>query len=108
AGAVEFRHPLARSAIYADAPAERRRDAHRALAAALPDRDVDRRAWHLAAAAVGADDSASVALEQAGTRSRDRSAYTTASAAFERAARLGADPERRGRLLLQAAGAAWF
>ncbi|HEY6479664.1 MAG TPA: AAA family ATPase, partial [Streptosporangiaceae bacterium] len=42
AGEVEFRHPLARSAIYADAPASRRRDVHRALAAALPDRDVDR------------------------------------------------------------------
>ncbi|MEO8688445.1 MAG: AAA family ATPase, partial [Solirubrobacteraceae bacterium] len=62
AGSVEFRHPLARSAIYADAPAAQRRDAHRALAAALPDRDVDRRAGQLAAAAVGADDSASAAL----------------------------------------------
>ncbi|MDE3129844.1 MAG: AAA family ATPase, partial [Acidobacteriota bacterium] len=74
AGTVEFRHPLARSAIYADAPAAQRRDAHRALAAALPDRDVDRRAWHLAAAVIGTDDAASAALEQAGTRGRDRSA----------------------------------
>jgi DNA-binding CsgD family transcriptional regulator len=108
AGAVEFRHPLARSAIYADAPAERRRDAHRALAAALPDRDVDRRAWHLAAAAVGADDDASAALEQAATRGRDRSAYATAAAAFERAGRLAADGERRARLLREAAEVRWL
>ena len=108
AGQVEFRHPLARSAIYADAPAGQRRDAHRALAAALPDRDVDRRAWHLAAAATGPDEPASAALEQAGVRSRDRSAYATAAAAYERAARLADEPERRARLLLEAAEAAWL
>ena len=108
AGAVEFRHPLARSAIYADATAGQRRDAHRALAAALPDRDVDRRAWHLAAAAIGTDDSASAALEQAGARARDRSAYATAAAAFERAGQLAADTERRARLLWEAGEAAWL
>jgi DNA-binding CsgD family transcriptional regulator len=107
-GAVEFRHPLARSAIYADAPAGQRRDAHRALAAALPDRDVDRRAWHLASAAIGTDDSASAALEQAGARGRDRSAYATAAAAFERAGQLAADAERRAWLLWEAAEAAWL
>jgi DNA-binding CsgD family transcriptional regulator len=108
AGVVEFRHPLARSAIYAGAPAGERRAAHRALAAALPDRDVDRRAWHLAAAATGPDEPASSALEQAGIRSRDRSAYATAGAAFERAGRLAADQERRAGLLWQAADAAWL
>ena len=82
-GRVEFRHPLARSAIYADAPAWQRRGAHRALAGALPDLDVDRRAWHLAAAATGPDEAASAALEQAGARSRDRSAYATATVAYE-------------------------
>jgi len=106
-GSAEFRHPLARSAIYAAATAEERRAAHRALAAALPDRDIDRRAWHLAAAAVGTDNAASAALEQAGVRSRDRSSYATAAAAFERAARLAADTERRARLLLCAAESAW-
>jgi DNA-binding CsgD family transcriptional regulator len=108
AGAVEFRHPLARSAIYADAPASQRREAHRALATALPDRDVDRRAWHLAAAAAGTDETASAALEQAGTRGRDRSAYATASAAFERAGRLTADSERRARLLRDSAETGWL
>ena len=98
----------ARSAIYADAPAAQRRAAHRALAAALPDRDVDRRAWHLAAAAVGADEAASAALAQAGARSRERSAYATAAAAFERAGRLAADPERRALLLWEAADTAWL
>jgi len=107
-GAVEFRHPLARLAIYTDAPADQRRGAHRALAGALPDRDADRRAWHLAAAAAGTDESASVALEQAGARAQDRSAYAAAAAAFERAARLTADGARRPRLLLEAASAAWL
>jgi DNA-binding CsgD family transcriptional regulator len=108
AGVVEFRHPLARSAIYADAPASQRREVHRALAAALPDRDVDRRAWHLAAAAAGTDESASAALEQAGARGRDRSAYATATAAFERAGRLTAGGERRARLLRESAEAGWL
>jgi DNA-binding CsgD family transcriptional regulator len=107
AGSIEFRHPLVRSAVYADAPAAQRRQAHRALAAALPDRDVDRRAWHLAAAATGFDEAASAALEQAGARARDRSAYATASAAFERAGRLAAPGERRARLLWQAGEAGW-
>jgi len=108
AGTVEFRHPLARSAVYADAPASQRRAAHRAMAAVLPDRDADRRAWHLAAAAVGPDETASVALAQAATRSRDRSAYVPAAAAFERAGRLVADGERRAWLLWQAAEAGWL
>jgi DNA-binding CsgD family transcriptional regulator len=107
-GAVEFRHPLARSAIYADAPPSERRRAHRALAAVLPDREVDRRAWHLASAAVGPDEAASAALEQAGARSRDRSAYATASAAFERAAQLADDLDRRAGLFWEAATVGWL
>ena len=108
AGTVEFRHPLALSAVYADAPASQRRAAHRAMAAVLPDRDADRRAWHLAAAAVGPDETASAALAQTASRSRDRSAYATAAAAFERAGRLVADGERRAWLLWQAAEAGWL
>ncbi len=106
-GSVEFRHPLARSAIYADAPLDSRRETHAALAAALPDRDIDRRAWHLAAAAAGVDATAAAALEQAGGRAHDRSAYASAAAAFERAAGLTPDTPHRARLLRAAAEASW-
>jgi DNA-binding CsgD family transcriptional regulator len=107
-GTVEFVHPLARSAVYADAPAQERRAAHAALAAALPDRDIDRRAWHLSAASVGPNDEASSALEQAGARAQERSAYTVAAAAFERAARLASLEDARARLLFAGADAAWL
>ena len=105
AGRFEFQHPLVRSAIYGEAEAQERRAAHRALADALPDRELDRRAWHLASAAVGPDTAASSALEQAGVRARRRSAYSEAAAAFERAARLAPDPERQPALLHAAADA---
>jgi DNA-binding CsgD family transcriptional regulator len=107
-GFAEFRHPLARSAVYGEAAPHERRAAHRALAGALPDRDADRRAWHLASAATGPDRSASAALEQAAQRARERTAYSVASAAYERAARLDDDDARRGRLLYEAAESAWL
>jgi DNA-binding CsgD family transcriptional regulator len=105
---IEFRHPLARSAIYGDAPADRRRELHRALASALPDSEADRRAWHLALASLGPDDVASSALEQAGQRAYQRSAYDVSSRAFERAARLAPEEPRQGQLLYAAADAAWL
>jgi DNA-binding CsgD family transcriptional regulator len=107
-GRFEFRHPLARAAIYGEAAPERRREAHAALAAALPERELDRRAWHLAVAAVGIDEAAASALEQAGSRARERSAYATAADCFERAAGLAGDEQHRCRLLFGAADAAWL
>ncbi|MGE5689111.1 MAG: helix-turn-helix transcriptional regulator [Pseudomonadota bacterium] len=107
-GRLEFRHPLARSAIYGAARADQRRRVHRALADELPDADADRRAWHLALAAVGPDEAASDALAQAAQRARGRSAYDVASQAFERAARLAPTEDRRGPLLHAAADAAWL
>ncbi len=107
-GVAEFRHPLARAAIYNDALPEERRQAHRALADALPDRDADRRAWHLASAAVGPDEPACSALRQAAERARERSAYATSAAAFERAARLTPDEGVCDQLLYEAAAAAWL
>jgi DNA-binding CsgD family transcriptional regulator len=105
---IEFTHPLARAAIYAEASPSERRAAHRALADALPDRDVDRRAWHLAAASVGPDAHASRALAQAGERARERSAYAVAATAFERAAALATDEHVRDELTLVAASSAWL
>ena len=107
-GRLEFCHPLARSAIYGGAEADLRRTAHRALADALPDSDADRRAWHLALAALGPDEAASSALDQAAARARERSAYEVASSAFERAALLAVDDVRRGSLLFAAADTAWL
>jgi AAA ATPase-like protein len=107
-GRAEFVHPLARSAIYARAPAPQRRQAHAALARALPDRDLDARAWHLAAASVGPNDEAAAALEHAAHRASERSAYAVAAAALERSGRLSSSGAERGRRLFAAAEAAWL
>jgi DNA-binding CsgD family transcriptional regulator len=107
AGRIVFEHPLARSAVYSEAGAQQRRAAHRALAGALPDRDRDRRAWHLAAASTGPDEPAAEALAGAGARARERAAYAVAAAAFERGARLHPEVGRRAELLFDAAESAW-
>ncbi|SDU56645.1 ATP-binding protein [Jiangella alkaliphila] len=106
AGGLEFRHPLVRAAAYQDVPLARRLAAHQALAAVLDDaRDADRRAWHLAAAATGADEIAAAALDRAAERALARGAPAAASRAWERAAALsGGTPEGR---LVDAARAAY-
>jgi hypothetical protein len=72
---VDFVHPLVRAAVYAIAEPAERRALHAAAAAAVPQEDVDRRAWHRCEAALGLDDV--VAAEMAAlARRADRAART--------------------------------
>ena len=105
---VEFRHPLVRSAVYHAAAPSERRSAHRALAEGLPPTArPEARAWHLAGAALGPDEAAAAALEQAAEDARGRGGYAAAAAALERAARLSPDPTVAIGRLAAAADAAW-
>ena len=115
---VAFRHPLIASAMVAITPPSERRAAHRALADALVE-DAERRAWHLAQAAVGPDESVARALDEAalsawrrgGGGAKRRSAggdrrHGGASAAMRaliRAGELSPHPADRSRRLVEAA-----
>jgi DNA-binding CsgD family transcriptional regulator len=104
---LRFRHPLIRAAVHQRAPIDRRILAHRALADAFDAADqADRRAWHLAAAATGVDETTAAALESTGERARERSGHLAAALAYEKAARLTADIVNRSRRLTLAAEAA--
>jgi DNA-binding CsgD family transcriptional regulator len=102
---IQFRHPLMRATVYHGASAPARRRAHRALADALADEPLaSQRAWHLAAAADGADEQVAAALEDAAHEARGRRGHAAAASAFERAARLTPEPEDRSRRLFEAGG----
>lgn len=102
-GRFAFTHPLVRSAVYQAAEASARRATHRALAHALQGRGrSDRRAWHLAAAALGADEEAAGALVEAAADAELRTGLVEAAHANERAARLTSDPSLRAEQLLKA------
>ena len=102
---VEFDHPLVRAAVYHAATPAQRRDAHRALAAAFPDRSAER-AWHLAATCSMPDAGVAQALMEAAGDARGRAAFAAAARGFARAGELHTDDDARARALLEAAGAA--
>ncbi len=102
---LQFSHPLVRSAIYHSAPFAQRAAAHRELASALDDQP-DRRAWHLAAAALHPDEQVASLLEATAAQARRRGGAAAAALAMERAAELSPDPADQARRLVAAASAA--
>jgi DNA-binding CsgD family transcriptional regulator len=104
---VRFSHPLLASTVYADAPAERRRATHRALARVVD--DPEQRALHLARGTAKPDERVATAIERAAARAAARGAPQTAAELAEHARRLTPSDaaDAAVRRALTAAGFMW-
>ena len=86
-GAVTFRHPLVRSAVYGSADPNERREVHRVLADATdPEVAPDRRAWHRSQATLMPDEEVATDLECSATAAQARGGFAAAAAFLERSA----------------------
>jgi DNA-binding CsgD family transcriptional regulator len=106
--AVRLCSQLVHAAVYAEAPFFERRAAHLALARALGGDDEDRRAWHLAAAALTRDARVAADLERAAERAGFNGDAAARADALQRAAQLTPDDADRARRLAAAARACWM
>jgi DNA-binding CsgD family transcriptional regulator len=107
--ALELRHPLVRSSLYAAALSSERRRAHAALAEVMTGReDLGRRTWHRAAALEEPDDAVAGDLEQVALNAALRGGHDAASATWERSAQLSTTAADRARRLHAAADGAWL
>ncbi|MCX5052204.1 MULTISPECIES: ATP-binding protein [unclassified Streptomyces] len=99
--ALEFRHPLMRSAIYTRATVADRLAAHRVIAAAMADTP-ERQLLHLAAASLGPDAELAARLERFADTALARGKVASAVPALRQAAELVQDPRRRTEILVRA------
>lgn len=99
---LTFRHPLIRSAVVEASTLDERRAAHLALAGAVADRP-QRRAWHLAEAAIEPDERVAQLLQEAGHLALLRGDAAGAVRCLIRAADLSPYANDRGRRLAEAA-----
>jgi DNA-binding CsgD family transcriptional regulator len=99
-GEIRLRHPLMRPVVVSRTPLWARVTAYRALAGAAGGH---LRAWYLAAAATGPDDTAAEALAAAAVDAQQRNGYGASAMTWRRAAELTADHGMRALRLLRAA-----
>src|SRR5580658_2454562 len=100
-GTRQFSHPLVRSAIYHSAAFADCAEAHRRMADKLNERP-DRRAWHLAAAALQPDACVASLLEETAAQAQRRGGAAAAALALERSAELSPGKPQQARRLLAA------
>ena len=99
---LSFPHDLVRSAVIHEENIARRHDAHRAIATIAGDHA--RRLWHRSQSVVLADEELGDELEDLVDVTLERATVGHAVAVLERGARLAAQPSKRVRRLLRAAG----
>lgn len=91
---LEFRHPLARSAVFQTAPLDQRRRAHLCVADVLTESSLpnalELRAWHVVAAGGGSDEELAALLEEAAVTEFEGANFGSAGRLFERSAELTA------------------